>query len=162
MAIFSFNPFAVSDMDLAIYITILFALGTYLNEVVTFEEHTGQGRSPEVRPGISIGKPKSPTPKNTLSLNNHLQPGLKVKNPTGDGKNPTHFIDNQASSLVIFNEIQSLVLTKSSYRVISYISFEQHTKTFSEIDSLLLATVDQTNTYMQTKSFPPILPTTPR
>ena len=57
--------------------------------------------------------------------------------------------------MVIFNEIQSLVLTKSSYRVISYISFEQHIKTFSEIDGLLQATVDQTNTYMLTKSFPP-------
>ena len=142
-------------MDLATCITILFALGTCLNEVVTFEEHTGQGQSPEVRLGISIRKPKSPTPKNTLSLNNHLQPGPKVKYPTEDGKNPTNFLEDQASSSVIFKEIQSLVLTKSSYRVISYISFEQHTKTFSEIDSLLQATVDQTNTYMQTKSFPP-------
>ena len=152
---FSFTPFAVSDMDLATCITILFALGACLNEVVTFEECTGQGQSPEVKLGISIRKSKPPTPKKTLSLNNHLQPGPRTKYPTGDGKGPAHFLKDQASSSVIFNEIQSLVLTKSSYRVISYISFEQHIQTFSEIDSLLQATVDQTNMYMQTESFPP-------
>ena len=145
----------MSTMDLATCITILFVLGACLNEVVTFEECIGQGQSPEVKLGISIGKPKPPTPKKSLSLNNHLQSGLKTKHFTGDGKSPTCFLEEQASSSVIFNEIQSLVLTKSSYRVISYISFEQHIKTFSEIDSLLQATVAQTNTYMQTKSFPP-------
>ena len=152
---FSFTPFAGSDMDLATCISILFTLGACLNEVVTFEECTGQGQSPEVKLGISIRKPKPPTPEKMLSLNSHLQPDPKTKRPTGDDKGPTHFFKDQASSSVIFNEIQSLVLTKSSYRVISYISFEQHIKTFSEIDGLLQATVDQTNTYMQTKSFPP-------
>ena len=48
-----------------------------------------------------------------------------------------------------------MVLTKSSYRIISYISFEPHLKTFSEIDDLLKTTIEKTNTYMQTKSFPP-------
>ena len=51
--------------------------------------------------------------------------------------------------------MQLLVLTISSYRIISYISFEPHIKTFSEIDNLLQTTIDKTNTYMQTKSFPP-------
>ena len=142
-------------MDLATCITILFTLGACLNEVVTFEECTGQGQSPEVKLGISIRKPKPPIPKETLSLNNHLQSNSETKHPIGDDRNPAHFLEDQASSSVIFNEIQSLVLTKSSYRVISYISFEQHIKTFSEIDNLLQATVDQTNTYMQTKSFLP-------
>ena len=104
---------------------------------------------------ISIRKPEPPAPKEILSLNNHLQSNSKTKHPIENDKKSTHFLEDQASSSVIFNEIQSLVLTKSSYRVISYISFEQHIKTFSEIDSLLQATVDQTNTYMQTKSFPP-------
>ena len=142
-------------MDLATCITILFTLGTCLNEVVTFKECTGQGQSPEVKLGISIRKPKPPTPKETLSLNKHLQSNSETKHPIENDKTPAHFLEDQASSSVIFNEIQSLVLTKSSYRVISYISFEQHIKTFSEIDNLLQGTVDQTNTYMQTKSFPP-------
>ena len=105
--------------------------------------------------GISIRKLKPPTPKETLSLKNHLQSNSETKHPIGDDRTPAHFLEDQASSSVIFNEIQSLVLTKSSYRVISYISFEQHIKTFLEIDYLLQATVDQTNTYMQTKSFLP-------
>ena len=150
-----FYSFAVNDMDLATCITISFTLGTCLNEVVTFEECTGQGQSPEVKLGISIRQPKPPTPKETLSLNNHLQSNSETKHPIENDRTPTRFLEDQASSSVIFNEILSLVLTKSSYRVISYISFEQHIKSFSEIDNLLQAIVDQTNTYMQTKSFPP-------
>ena len=45
-------------MDLATCITILLTLGTYLNGVVTLEECTGQGQSPEVKLGISIKKPE--------------------------------------------------------------------------------------------------------
>ena len=142
-------------MDLATCITILLTLGTCLNGVVTIEECIGQGQSPEVKLGISIRKPEPTAPKETLSLNNHLQSNSEIKYPIQNDRTPTHFLEDQASSSVIFNEIQLLVLTKSSYRVISYISFKQHIKTFSEIDNLLQATVDQTNTYMQTKSFPP-------
>ena len=142
-------------MDLATCITILLTLGTYLNRVVTLEECTGQGQSPEVKLGISIKKPEPPAPKETLSLNNHLQSNSETKPPIENDRTSTHFLEDQASSSVIFNEVQSLMLTKSSYRIISYISFEQHIKTFSEIDNLLQTTVDQTNTYMQTKSFPP-------
>ena len=79
-------------MDLATYITILFALGACLNEVVTFEECTGQGQSPEVKLGILIRKPKPPTPKKTLSLNDHPQPDSKTKCPIGNDRGPTHFL----------------------------------------------------------------------
>ena len=122
---------------MATCITILFTLGACLNEVVTSEECTGQGQSPEVKLGTSIRKPKPPTPKETLSLNNHLQSNSETKHPIGNDRNPARSLEDQSSSSVIFNEIQLLVLTKSSYRVISYISFEQHIKTFSEIDNLL-------------------------
>ena len=142
-------------MDLATCITILLARGTYLNGVVTLEECTGQGQSPEVKLGISIKKPEPLASNEVLSLNNHLQSNSKTKNPLEDDRISFRFLEDQASSSVIFNEIQSLVLTKSSYRIISYISFEPHIKTFSEIDSLLQTAVDKTNTYMQTKSFPP-------
>ena len=141
-------------MDLATCITILLTPGTYLNGVVTLEECTGQGQSPEVKLGISIKNPESPAPKETLSLNNHLQTNSENKHPIENDRTSTHFLEDQASSSVIFSEIQLLMLTKSSYRIISYISFEQHIKTFLEIDNLLQSTVDQTNTYMQTKSFP--------
>ena len=142
-------------MDLATCITILLALGTYLNGVVTLEECTGQGQSPQVKLGISIKKPEPQAFNEVLSLNNYLQSNFGTKNPLDDDGISSHFLEDQASSSVIFNEIQSLVLTKSSYRIISYISFKPHIKTFSEIDSLLQTTVDKTNTYMKTRSFPP-------
>ena len=142
-------------MDLATCITTLLALGTCLNGVVTLEENTGQGQSPEVKLGITIKKPEPLASDEALSLNNHLQSNPETKNPIENDRISLRFLEHQASSSVIFNEKQLLVLTKSSYRIISYISFEPHIKTFSEIDSLLQTTVDKTNTYMQTKSFPP-------
>ena len=144
-------------MDLATCMTVLLALGTYLNGMVTLEECTeiGQGQSPEVKVGILVRKPGLPTSHKAVSLNEHLQPNSKTKPlPRGDGASPK-FLEEQAASSVIFNEIESLVLTKSFYRIISYISFEPHLKSFSEIDDLLKITIDKTNTYMQTKSFPP-------
>ena len=90
-----------------------------------------------------------------MSLNKHLQPNPEIKPlPRSDGVSPK-FLEDQAASSVIFNEIQSLILTKSSYKIISYVSFEPHIKTFSKIHDLLQTTMDKTNTYMQTKSFPP-------
>ena len=142
-------------MDLVTCMTILLALGTYFNGVVTLEECTGQGQSPEVKLGISVRKPGLPASNEVVSLNKHLQPNPKIKPlPRSDGASPK-FLEDQAASSVIFNEIQSLVLTKSSYKIVSYVSFEPHIKTFSEIDDLLQTTMDKTNTYMQTKSFPP-------
>ena len=142
-------------MDLATCMTILLALRTYLNGVVTLEECTVQGQSPEVKLGILVKKPESPASNEAISLNNHLQPNPKTKTLLKNDRISSEFLEDQASSSVIFDVMQSLVLTKSSYRIISYISFEPHIKTFSEIDDLLQTTRDKTNTYMQTKSFPP-------
>ena len=99
-------------MDLATCITILFTLGTCLNGVVTLEECIGQGQSPEVKLGILIRKPEPPTPKETLSLNNHLQSNSETKHPIENYRTSASFLEDQASSSVIFNEIQSLILTK--------------------------------------------------
>ena len=101
-------------MDLATCITILLTLGTYLNGVVTLEECTGQGQSPEVKLGISIKKPEPPAPKESLSLNNHQQSNSETKHPIENDRTSTHFLEDQASSSVIFNEIQLLMLTKST------------------------------------------------
>ena len=142
-------------MDLVTCMTILLALRTYFNGVVTLEECTGQGQSPEVKLGISVRKPGLSASNEAVSLNKHLQPNPEIKPLSRrDGVSPK-FLEDQAASSVIFNEVQSLVLTKSSYKIISYISFEPHIKTFSKIDDLLQTTMDKTNTYMQTKSFPP-------
>ena len=140
--------------DLATCMTILLALRTYLNTVVTLEECTGQGQSPGVKLGISVKKLGSAASNEAVSLNNHLRPDPKTKALLKNDRISSEFLEDQASSSVIFNEMQLLVLTKSSYRIISYISFEPHIKTFSEIDNLLQTTRDKTNTYMQTKSFP--------
>ena len=141
-------------MDLVTCMTVFLALRTYLNGVVTQEEHTetGPGQSPEVKVGVSVRKPGLPTPHKAVLLNEHLQPNPRIKPLIrGDGTSPK-FLKEQAVSSVIFNEIQSMVLTKSSYRVVSYVSFEPHLKTFSEIDDLLKTTMDRTNIYMQAKS----------
>ena len=66
------------DMDFATCMTILLALGTYLNGVVTLEECIGQGQSPEVKLGISVKKPGSPASNEAVSLNNHLQPNSRT------------------------------------------------------------------------------------
>ena len=58
-------------------------------------------------------------------------------------------------SSVTFNEIQSLVLTKSSFRVISYINFEPHLATLARISNLLQDTLDKANSFLQHKKFPP-------
>ena len=82
-------------MDLATCITTLLTLGTYLNGLVTLEECTGQGQSPEVKLGISIKKPESPAPKENLSLNNHLQSNSETKPPIENDRISTQFLKDQ-------------------------------------------------------------------
>ena len=79
-------------MDWATCITTLLALGTYLNGVVTLEECTGQGQSPEVKLGISIKKPEPPTSNEVLSLNNHLQSNSETKHPMENDEYPPNFL----------------------------------------------------------------------
>ena len=99
-------------MDLVTCMTILLALRTYFNGVVTPEERMGQGQSPEAKLGISVRKSGLPASNEVVSLNKHLQPNPEIKPlPRSDGVT-TKFLEDQAASSVIFNEIQSLVLTK--------------------------------------------------
>ena len=88
-------------MDLATCITILLTLETYLNGVVTLEECTGQGQSPEVKLGILIKKPEPPALKETLLLNNHLQSNSETKHP----------IENDRSARCAVPNLKLLVLS---------------------------------------------------
>ena len=91
--------------------------------------------------------------KESLSLNDHLQPNSNSKTPTDEV--PSTFLEEQTVSSVVFNEIESLVLTKSNFKVMSYINFKPHLATFAEIRALLLKTLNETNSFMQLKNFPP-------
>ena len=90
-----------------------------------------------------------------IDVNPHLQesrendPGLQKKTSA------TEFLGDQSTSSVIFNEIESLVLTKSSFRIISYISFRPHLTTFLHISELLQQTLERTESFLHAKSFPP-------
>ena len=93
-----FYSFAAKDMDLVTSMTILLALGTYLNGVVTLEECTGQGQSPKVKLGISVKKPGLPASNEAVSLNNHLQPNSKTKTLLESDRVSSQFLEDQASS----------------------------------------------------------------
>ena len=65
------------------------------------------------------------------SLNDHLNPKVgstEVKPPIPYPQS----ITNEKQSSVIFEEISTLILTKASYKVISYVNFQPHIKTFKE------------------------------
>ena len=112
---------------------------------------TGTDHSPQVKISMSIGKQADPP----IDLNSHLKessdndPRLKKKTT------PTEFLGDQSISSVIFNEIESLVLTKSSFRIVSYISFKPHLTTFLHISELLQQTLERTESFLHAKSFPP-------
>ena len=103
---------------------------------------------------MTVDKPK-PSPKSLLNHNTHLQSDQSKESPLKKVTDSPEFLDDQAVSSVIFNEIQSLVLTKSSFRVISYINFKPHLMTLSHINKLLQNTLDAANSFLQHKKFPP-------
>ena len=109
---------------------------------------------PQVKIEMTVDKPK-PSPKSLLNLNTHLQSDQSKESLSKKETASPEFLDDQAVSSVIFNEIQSLVLTKSSFRVISYINFKPHHTTLSHINNLLQNTLDAANSFLQHKRFPP-------
>ena len=110
---------------------------------------------PSVKVDVLVQNPENPEVelREPLSLNNHLHPKSESKRPTKEVL--LMLLEKQTVSSVVFNEIESLVLTKSNFRVISYINFKPHLATFAEIRALLLRTLNKTNSFMQLKSFPP-------
>ena len=109
---------------------------------------------PQVKIEMTVDQPK-PSPKSLLNLNTHLQSNQSKESPSKKETASLEFLDDQAVSSVIFNEVQSLVLTKSSFRITSYINFKPHLTTLSHINNLLQNTLDAANSFLQHKKFPP-------
>ena len=90
-----------------------------------------------------------------LDINPHLKETVKTDSRSEKKLSPTEYLSTQSVSSVLFNEIDSLVLTKSSFRLISYFSFKPHYTAFSQIEELLERTLDKAESYLHIKSFPP-------
>ena len=90
-----------------------------------------------------------------LDINPHLKETVKTDSRSEKKLSPTEYLSTQSVSSVLFNEIDSLVLTKSSFRLISYFSFKPHYTAFLQIEELLKRTLDRAESYLHVKSFPP-------
>ena len=141
-------------MDLVRGIASVLTMWIVYHAAIAQEKGTETDQKPQVQIKMKVGKSK-PTLKNILNLNYHLQSdhnkGISSKEKTASPE----FLDDQAVSSVIFNEIQSLVLTKSSFKIISYIDFAPHLATLVHIDSLLQDTLEKANSFLQHNKFPP-------
>ena len=117
----------------------------------TMAQATGDHK-PQVKINMVVEKQTSAP----INVNPHLLQESPGKDPGLHKKtSPTEFLEDQSISSVIFNEIESLVLTKSSFRIISYISFKPHLTTFLHISKLLQQTLEKTESFLHAKSFPP-------
>ena len=141
---------AAREMDKRIAITIL-VTELFCYGVVIQGELGANKQGPSVKVDVLVQKPDVEL-REPLSLNNHLDIKSDSKTPTEEV--PLVLLEEQTVSSVVFNEIESLVLTKSNFKVISYINFKPHLATFVEIRALLLRTLNETNSFMQLKSFP--------
>ena len=74
-------------------------------------------------------------PTDRLTLNDHLHPHLVNTNY----QFPT-YLTNLTQSSVLFEKLKEITLTKSTYKVISYVDFKHHAKIFQSISSLLIDT----------------------
>ena len=90
---------------------------------------------------------------NIQLLNDHLNP---KESPT-EIKPPIPYpqsITNKMQSSVIFEEISTLILTKASYKVISYVNFQPHIKTFEDTGKLLTDTRLKIMSHLQPNRYP--------
>ena len=91
---------------------------------------------------------------NIQSLNDHLNPKegpteIKPLIPYPQS------ITNEMQSSVIFEEISTLILTKALYKVISYVNFQPHIKTFEDTGKLLTDTRLKIMSHLQPNRYPP-------
>ena len=96
--------------------------------------------------------------KQTISpfeINPHLKETVKTNSKPKKKSTPTEYLGDQSVSSVLFNEIDSLVLTKSSFRLISYLSLKPYHTAFLQIQELLEQTLERAESYLHVKSFPP-------
>ena len=87
------------------------------------------------------------------SLNDHLNPKIgstKVKPLIPYPQS----ITNETQSSVIFEEISTLILTKALYKLISYVNFQPHIKTFEDTGRLLTDTRLKIMSHLQPNGYP--------
>ena len=89
------------------------------------------------------------------SLNDHLSPKIGPTEIRSQIPYPQS-ITNEMQSSVIFKEVSTLILKKASYKVISYMNFQPHIKTFEDTGKLL------TDTHFKIMSHLQVSPKLPR
>ena len=141
-------------MDLVRGLTSFLTMWIIYHVAVAQEKGIETDQRPQVKIEMVVEKPK-PSPRSSLNLNTHLQSDQSKEFSSKKEAASPEFLDYQAVSSVIFNEIQSLVLTKSSFKIISYINFKPHLTTLSHINDLVQNTLDAANSFLQHKKFPP-------
>ena len=88
------------------------------------------------------------------SLNDHLNPKIGSTEVKPLIPYPQS-ITNEMQSSVIFEEISTLILTKAWYKVISYVNFQPHIKTFEDTGRLLTDTHLKIMLHLQPNGYPP-------
>ena len=66
---------------------------------------------PQVKINMVVKEPTNPL----IDVNSHLKENSQKDDPAWEKASPTKFLGDQSISSVIFNEIESLVLMKSSF-----------------------------------------------
>ena len=115
-----------------------------------------KGIIPSVRIDFSSGtkSEKEINKPNIKSLNEHLTTGTNTHETRAQTLYPQS-LTNKTQSSVIFEEISTLTLTKASYKVISYVNFQPHIKTFEDTGKLLAETQSKIIEYLHLKRYPP-------
>ena len=91
---------------------------------------------------------------NIKSLNEYLTIGKNTHETQAQTPYP-QWDSNETQSSIIFEEISTLILTKASYKVTSYINFQPHIKTFEDTGKLLTETRSKIVQYLHLKRYPP-------
>ena len=143
-------------MSWSILVLGVFLANTGLFQGSVLQQHTTKNNQGETQeePKRDQRQLSQQHPISLQALNNHLRITSKSKLSLNKS-NPTKVLEEHSTSSVIFKEIKSIVLTKSSYKILSYINFDSHLSTFKEISDLLTKTLNKTNSFMQTRCFPP-------
>ena len=142
--------FSMMNLGIGGLTILLVTWMSFQADCTTMAQSTGDHK-PQVKINMVVKKPTNPL----IDVNSHLKKNSRKDDPAWEKASPTKFLGDQSISSVIFNEIELLVLTKSSFQIVSYISFKSHLSAFSHISGLLQQTLEKTETFLQAKSFPP-------
>ena len=123
----------------------------------TVPSNTGSGldKAPSVQIQFAAGPDpgKDGETQKVVPLNSYLNPGAS-HSQTQPSITPLSLINDTQLS-VIFEEVPKLILTRATYKIVSYINLQPHIKTFSDTGRLLRETRDKIVTYLDKKQYPP-------